>query len=224
MKQLKDELTGLVWYIPEVEEYTQSNPIYKQADEQPIREFSKELNTHSSEEIIKYVTGDCAPLGSFIEWATIGKKTPCYCFDDGKLVGTTLLTPNNSINEKLALFNYIRYCEANPSYFKDGILGYISYKEAKKTLQQATTTNNTAIDYFVVVPSSQGRGIGTRAIASILNNPEFFAPENEIATIETQIHKENIPSQKIFRRNGFGKYTLEDFQVYTPLEDYLKIL
>lgn len=224
MKELKDKKTGLVWYIPTVEEYTQHNPTYSQEDENSIREFSRELNQHSSEEIIKYVTGDTAPLGHFINWATVGKKTPCYCFDDGKLVATALISPNNSISEKLALFNYIRYCEGNPSFFKDGILGYISYKEAKKTLAHLTETNNTSIDYFVVIPSAQGRGVGTRAISSITHNTEFFAPDNEIATIETQIHKGNIPSQKVFKRNGFGKYTLEDYQVYTPLEDYLKVL
>ncbi len=224
MKQLKDKKTGLIWYIPEVEEYTESNPIYSQEEEKSIQEFSKELDTHSSKEIIKYVTADCAPLGTFIRWATIGKKTPCYCFDDGKLVATTLITPNTTISQKLGLFNYIRYCEANRSQTLNGLLGYISYKEAQKTLQRTSTTNNTSIDYFAVVPSAQGKGIGTRAIASISDNAEFFAPENEIATIETQIHKANIPSQKIFNRNGFDKYTIEDFQSYTPLEDYLKIL
>ena len=224
MKKLEDKKTGLVWYIPEVEEYTQHNPIYTPEDERSILDFSKELNEHTSEEIIKYVTGDCAPLGNFIHWAAIGKKTPCYCFDDGKLVATALISPNNTVSQKLALFHYIRYCEANPTYFKDGIVGHISYKHAKQTLEQATATNNTSVDYLVVIPTSQGRGIGTRAIASIKNNTSFFAPENEVKTIETQIHKSNLPSQKAFKRNGFGIYTLDDFQTYTPLEDYLSVL
>lgn len=224
MKKLEDKKTGLVWYIPQVEKYTQHNPIYTPEDERSILDFSKELNEHTSEEIIKYVTGDCAPLGNFIHWAAIGKKTPCYCFDDGKLVATALISPNNTVSQKLALFNYIRYCEANPTYFKDGIVGHISYKHAKQTLEQATATNNTSVDYLVVIPTSQGRGIGTRAIASIKNNTSFFALENEVKTIETQIHKSNLPSQKAFKRNGFGIYTLDDFQTYTPLEDYLSVL
>ena len=224
MKKLEDKKTGLVWYIPEVEEYTQHNPIYTPEDERSILDFSKELNEHTSKEIIKYVTGDCAPLGNFIHWAAIGKKTPCYCFDDGKLVATALISPNNTVSQKLALFHYIRYCEANPTYFKDGIVGHISYKHAKQTLEQATATNNTSVDYLVVIPTSQGRGIGTRAIASIKNNTSFFALENEVKTIETQIHKSNLPSQKAFKRNGFGIYTLDDFQTYTPLEDYLSVL
>ena len=224
MRRLNDKSTGLTWLIPEVTEILHDNPVYTAEDMVLLEDFRKELNDCNSENISKFVTGNCDGLGNFILWTIMGKKSPCYGFEDGRLVATAVISPNNQFGKMKELKDYIKYCEENPSIYSNGIQGYISYKKAKMAVERATASNNTDIDYLVVIPKAQGRGIGTRAVSSITHNLDFFAPEKEIATVTSQIHKKNTASQIIFARNGFEHYSLETDLAYSPFEEHLKTL
>ncbi len=222
MRQLEDKETGLIWVIPEVDTIMEQGTPLFQKDRTILEEFTKELNEYSSPAISKFVTADYAKLGTFIEWAVMGKKEPCYCFEDGKLVATALINPNNALGHRNELLTYIKYCESTISSHSNGLPGYISYKKAKQLLKSISDDNNASIDYLVVIPPAQNKGIGTRAVHSITHNMDFFAPNKTVTTIDTQIHKANKPSQAIFTRADFGKYALLDTELYTPLEDYVK--
>ena len=226
MRELKDKNTGLVWLIPENESPLRADQIYIPEDGKAVEEFTRELNQYSSDAITRFVTGDCAQLGDFIQWVLMDKRKSCYCFEDGKLVGASVLTPNTNVDRLFEIQAYVDYCEANPTMFNDGIIGYISYKKAKQILESTTKSNNTYIDYLVVVPTAQHKGVGTRAIHSIKHNPEFFAPEQQTKTMSVQIHDENTASQAVFRRNNFGKYSFstDKYNSYTPLNDYITTL
>ena len=223
MRKLEDKDTGLVWVLPEIESVVEEDHRLFPEDKIILDEFTKELNQYQSNTITRFVTGNCANLGDFMIWVNMGARRPCYCLEDGKLVAAVVIEPNNALDHMNELVSYIKYCERN-SFSRDGLSGYISYKKAKQILNNATSTNNTNIDYLVVVPPAQNKGIGTRAVKSISQNMDFFAPDKTIQTIHTQIHTANKPSQTVFRRNSFSKYSLTDSQFYDPLEDYVKSL
>lgn len=223
MRKLEDKSTGLVWVLPEIESAIEPDRLLFPEDKAMLDEFTKELNQYQSATITRFVTGDCAKLGDFMIWVNMGNRRPCYCLEDGKLVAAAIIEPNNALDHMNELVSYIKYCEHN-NFAKDGLAGYISYKKAKDMLRKATTSNNTNIDYLVVVPPAQNKGVGTRAVRSITHNMDFFAPDKAVHTIHTQIHKANKPSQAVFKRDSFAQYSLTDPQLYDPLDDFVKSL
>ena len=60
----------------------------------------------------------------------------------------------------------------------------------------------TTVEYIVVNPEMQGKGIGTRMISSLKSNPMFFA-EGYKGNIDAFVNAKNIPSQKAFLKNKF---------------------
>lgn len=222
MRKLEDKNTGLTWLIPEVTEILYDNPVYTAEDMSLLEDFRRELNECNSKNISRFVTGNCNGLGDFMQWAIMGKKSPCYGFEDGRLVATAVISPNNRFGKSQQLWDYVRKCESDPEAFGSGMAGFLSYRKAKQILQNRSDTNNSDIDYLVVVPKAQGRGIGTRAVSSITHNPDFFAPENPTATISSQIHMQNTASKIVFARNGFEQYSLDTDLDYNPFEEYVK--
>lgn len=63
----------------------------------------------------------------------------------------------------------------------------------------------TNIDFLIVNPRLKAKGIGTRMIASIKNNPTFFA-EGHNDTFATSIERTNEASKRVFIKNGFKVY------------------
>jgi len=59
------------------------------------------------------------------------------------------------------------------------------------------------IEYIVVNPDAQGRGVGTRMIKSIKDNPMFFTSGKHRGKIQASVKPSNIASQKAFLKNGF---------------------
>ncbi len=222
MRKLEDKATGLTWLIPEVTEMLYDNPVYTAEDTSLLEDFRRELNECKSKNISKFVTGNCNGLGDFMQWAIMGKKSPCYGFEDGRLVATAVFSPNNRFSKSQQLWEYVRKCESNPEAFGSGMAGFMSYRKAKQILQNRSDSNNADIDYLVVVPKAQGRGIGTRAVSSITHNLDFFAPESPIETITSQIHMKNTASKIIFARNGFEQYSLDTDLAYNPFEEHIK--
>lgn len=224
MRKLDDKATGLTWLIPEVTEMLYDNPVYTAEDMALLEDFRRELNECKSKNISKFVTGNCNGLGDFMQWAIMGKKSPCYGFEDGRLVATAVFSPNNRFSKSQQLWDYVRQCESNRDAFGNGMAGYLSYKKAKSILQNRTDTNNADFDYLVVVPKAQGRGVGTRAVSSIIHNLDFFAPESEIETVTSQIHMKNTASKIVFARNGFEQYGPETDIDYNPFEEHIKTI
>ena len=222
MRRLDDKDTGLTWLIPEVTEMLYDNPVYTAEDMSLLEDFRRELNECKSKNISKFVTGNCNGLGDFMQWAIMGKKSPCYGFEDGRLVATAVFSPNNRFGKAQQLRDYITHCESNPHVFGTGMDGYLSYRKAKSIMQNRSDSNNADIDYLVVVPKAQGRGIGTRAVSSITHNLDFFAPESPIETITSQIHMRNTASKIVFARNGFEQYSLDVDHDYNPFEEHIK--
>lgn len=71
--------------------------------------------------------------------------------------------------------------------------------------------NRTHIEYLVVNPRMQGKGIGTRMIKSIKNNPEYFA-SNHKGILFASVEKSNEASKRAFLKNGFEICQPSDIQ------------
>ena len=232
MRKLDDKETGLLWLIPEeidksgfsINNRAWDNPIYIPEDKKMIKEFVKELNQYHSDSITRFVTGNCENLGDFILWSAFDERYPCFCFDSGKLVATAVISPNNTLSKKTQIRSYIEYCKKHSCFTLNDLTEYLSYKQAQQILKKATPRNNTDIDYLVVVPPAQNRGIGTRAVQSITHNMDFFAPDTKVFTIYTQIHKDNKPSRAIFKKESYKIYTSPELQSFFPLDDFVRTL
>lgn len=83
-----------------------------------------------------------------------------------------------------------------------------------------SNTDSATIEYIIVDPKAQGRGLATRMIKSITNNPKFFIGEKYNGKIVASIHKENIGSQKAFLKNSFQ--VVKKPVIYSP--NYLRVL
>lgn len=208
MREYFDKNTGLTWVVPEVVGVLYDAPKFLDGDAKAIAEFTKELNSHEvTPNINKFVTGDGVGIGDFMVWVLGKNDLPFYAFDDGKLVGISIINGVTKIRNTDGLKEYIDFCKSSDEY-KNGLEGYISLKKAKRFLDKSTTINNVDLGYITVVPTAQGRGVGTRMISSILHNPQFFASNPTAKTIDSIVHHQNIASQKAFERNGFDMYSV----------------
>jgi RimJ/RimL family protein N-acetyltransferase len=230
MRKLDDKETGLLWLIPDKkgEMFCSGDFVVDFMsnidDTRMLEEFRKELNQYHSESITRFVTGNCENLGDSVLWSAFDERYPCFCFDSGKLVATAIISPNNSLSKKTQIRSYIEYCKKHSCFTLNDLTEYLSYKQAQQILKKATPRNNTDIDYLVVVPPAQNKGVGTRAVRSITHNMDFFAAESPVSTIYTQIHKDNKPSQAIFRKENFKIYTMPELQPNCSLDDFVRAL
>lgn len=222
MREFVDKERGLTWVVPEVESRgAWGQSIFKEEDKRVLRGFSSELNECKSSSIDRYVTGGDVGLGNFILWAIMGKEMPYYVFDDGKLVATVILDSSTEIYEKDGLEDYIKYRKTKNKEIVYDTKGYLSLAKAQKLFKQSTNDNNMRLGYLVVVPIAQGKGVGTRVVSSIMHNPQFFARDAKPLSIDTMVHADNIPSQIVFKRNGFKDYTLKLAKDFSSFHDYI---
>ena len=73
------------------------------------------------------------------------------------------------------------------------------------------------IEYLVVNPHYQNRGIGTQMLSSILQNPSNFTNSENPKNLVGYIHCDNIPSLKLVKKLGFKEFTYPHFDDYNYL-------
>lgn len=223
MREFFDKKTGISWVVPEVDHRDWAGqPIWTREDKKNLKGFSKELNEHKSESIDKFVTGGNVPLGDFVIWSIMGKELPYYAFDDGKLVAVVVLDGGTELHSKEGLKDYIRYRSEKKHKIEYDVKDFLPLGKAQRLLCQTKKNNNMNLGYIVVVPVAQGRGVGTRVISSIMHNPQFFARGSNPISMDTIVHKDNIPSQKAFKHNGFKDYSLSLAKDFSPFHDYIR--
>lgn len=221
MREFFDEKTGLTWVVPEVKVKEFGRPLFVDEDQRSLNDFAKELNQYQSDNIDTYVTGGEVPLGDFMMWAVGGNELPYYAFDNGKLVATAILDGQTEIYAKGSLEDYIKFCEKHNKNFADGVNGYLAYSRAKQLYEKSKTNNNVGLGFLVVIPTAQGKGVGTRAVSSILNNPQFFARNSKPISMDTIVHANNVASQKVFQHNGFQDYSMDLLKGFSKFHNYI---
>lgn len=107
--------------------------------------------------------------------------------------------------------NYdITQCFHALAYIDDTLVGTAvitsNSKDIRESFNTFTLPNNLKILYLIVNPEYQNLGIGTRMIKSITEHQEFFSQGKKTFGISTNIHNENIPSQRAFLKNKFTFY------------------
>lgn len=222
MREFFDKDTGITWVTPVLSKIELCTPRFIDSDQKEIDEFTKELNSDNckSPEIDNFITGGMVPLGSFFEWALDKYSRPFYAFDDGKLVGSAIINGREYL-DTVAMEHYMDYVEKNKNKYPNGMDGFLPLDKARRIFNISTIDNNTDINYLVVIPKAQGRGVGTRMLSSIKNNPSFFSHSLYTQTTSAIVHKNNIASKTIFYRNGFKEYTLDRLNQTSNFHDFL---
>ncbi len=222
MREYLDKATGITWVTPEVSKIEFNAPWFIDADKKAVDDFTKELNSNDCGDpaISEFVTAGEVSIGSFVLWALDKGSRPFYAFDNGKLVGTAVINGYSDL-DTIALEKYIDYCQSRNHEFPHGLPGFLPLKKAEEILSLSSDENNTDLNYLIVIPKAQGRGVGTRMLCSIKNNPQFFSQNPLTKTTSAIVHKNNIASQTIFKRNDFHDYTLDLKNGKTNFHDYV---
>ena len=64
-------------------------------------------------------------------------------------------------------------------------------------------SDETSVQYIVVNPNMQGKGLGTAMLSSIFTNGNFFTRNMHKGKFVTSVHKDNVASQKACLKSGF---------------------
>lgn len=109
---------------------------------------------------------------------------------------SSLLISGNSLvsmfHAGLGEYNNIYYAIEN-----DDVVGVAMIREPSDNYDFSS------IEYLVVNPEFQYKGVGTRMVASIKNNPEFFVGNKHKGRFIAYVRQENEPSKKVFLKNKF---------------------
>ena len=191
-------------------------------------EFTQELNSWRSSGIKNFLLKNTeASLGFYFN--SCAEKSPFknvfYAFEDGKLVGSALVSSNLRLTGKDEILSHIDFCEQRGI---SELEGYLTLKQAKQLIIN-DGFNSTYIELLAVKPNQTGNGIGSRFISCIKNNIDFFDhnPTTTHNALATTIHECNDRSLKAFtKHNDFkpvvesdinGLNLLHDF--YSPFDD-----
>ena len=170
---------------------------------------SAELDYWQSHAITKYIIGrgNDIQLGTFSRCASsFDKNYQYFGYINGKLVVTAITRAGDSLNfkDKRALNLHIENMMNGINL--DQNASFLSLEKAIKIVDYSN--NNDSILYLIVNPKYQGKGYGPRAVSSIKNNLDFFAPQSQHDSLATSIHIDNYPSISAFDKNDFKKLNI----------------
>ena len=200
MKTFYDETDQLTWINFNNNDKLENNPRYKELIEQ--------LNSWQGDKNIeKYVTDH--PLGNDMDfWFKLVQSTDLFLGINNKdeVVSCVMISHNRPLMNENELIKYI----VNNHHKKR-----ITIKDIpeEKYLDEPDTINllvnadekNIYIEYIIVNPKYQGRGIATRFYKTIQDNIEFFSGSNNTHLIQLSINHENIASRKAVIKNNFKR-------------------
>ena len=185
-------------------------------------EFTQELNSWRSSGIKNFLLKNTEdPLGFF--YNNCAEKSPFknvfYAFEDGKLVGSALVSSNLRLTGKDEILSHIDFCEQRGI---SELEGYLTLKQAKQLIIN-DGFNSTYIELLAVKPNQTGNGIGSRFISCIKNNIDFFdrLPTTTHNTLATTIHECNDRSLSAFTvHNDFKPVVESDAYKFKTLHDF----
>jgi GNAT superfamily N-acetyltransferase len=220
MKILEDKKTGLLWCMPEIDCGVIGKADYTNEDKNHTKDIFKEMNGWKSDNISTFITGDKEKLGTMFSAYNKELFDEYFAYESGGLVAVVMLKKPNVLE-----YDEYRQFKTYLSYkLEDAKKGKCSIKKFLD-IDEFNDNYHTHINYLVVSPKVQGRGIGTRVVKSIMNNPNFFREENENIVYSANIHYSNIASRKVFSKNNFSpvNYYDEDGS-YTGFSTYFNVI
>jgi len=218
MLGFEDRINGLVWITPEITGIDKKNHhIYLPEDSKELLDITNELNTWKSEGINKFITNSPL-LGDELTTCHVKNYNTYYAYDEGGLSAVVVFREDPDINYA-KICDYVLHCERCEV---DGVAGYLSLAQARDLLLSSLDDNNLLLNYVVVSPGLQGRGIGTRVVRSINDNIANFTSLNHVEYATACIHNDNVASQKIFKRNGYEPLYNVSFGKYSAFDDFYR--
>ena len=150
---------------------------FEKAKEEKCKEALVEINAWSGTPNIDRFIVDGMPCGDFLT-RLYANSNPAFM----DMVGVKQ-------PEKVEDFLYFLYTEENPNE-----VAGITYLNNKKIEDEL------AVEYLVINPKLQGKGIGTRFIQSLKDNMKTLSKRDSNKVLTTIVDKENKPSIKLFSK------------------------
>ena len=196
MRALQDN--GITWYSSDRVFEADGKTIVNFDDTRCIDEWVKEADCWLSSNIREYIY----PYNpaSYIRTMSDNDDELYFGYEDGKLASIVSVTSNRYICQFVEFTEYIAECK---DLGIDSKPDYLNLYQAMRALINAKPDNNSSINFLMVNPHMQNRGIGTRAVKTILHNMDYFTTNEDNNTMQSLIHYKNIASQKVFRKNDF---------------------
>ena len=204
MKKLVDNQNSLVWHTPEIISVERWGSAISYLEKRQISQLFDQMNGWQSDNIRQFIIGDSdLKLGELCQWFVDHPENyrMFFGFDSGKLAVFTVIE-NATIVDTFGLFDYASYCQMHDV---SQVEGYMPINRINDIFTAAQSKTGAYIQYLIVAPEMQGRGIGTSAVKSIIGNIN-----DAVSLYSTDIHKENIASQKVFSKNGFARAFIEN--------------
>ena len=137
------------------------------------------INFWASPDIKQFLSTNY-PIGELFYGYLGGNASICYCYIDSKCSDKLVMEGSISQNQK-------------QSILAGAVLLYNPFSSGDPM----------SIEAMVVNPKLVRKGIATKMVSSIKENPEFFGNELHTGKITTAVHKDNIASQRVFLKNKF---------------------
>ena len=199
MKTLYDDIDNLNWI---------SFDRYEAKDNPQYDNLISQLNTWSDDpNMKKFITEN--DLGEDMDfWFKLVNDTDLFFATNSQdeLVSCVLISHSRPLMKKDELLDYI----ANNHHIHK--LPTLDIPEEKFLTEPEVVdlllnsdNENIYIEYILVNPKFQGRGIATRFYKKIQENMEFFGGNKDINLIQLSINNENIASRKSIIKNGFKR-------------------
>lgn len=191
MNTFKDKENNLTWFWANKGQLSE-------ADIKTNKAFRNEIDTWQTPNISKYILGYDYDFLSDLFYSLLffSHQHVYYGFQGEDLVVTSVVDATGKIATHRKLREYAEFCKQQKIILPE----YLSLNE---TLEIVNSDRPLAsVDYLVVNPKFQRKGIGSRAVQSIKNNLEELTQRNDQIALETLIHAENFASQAIFKKAG----------------------
>ena len=196
MRTLQDN--GITWYSSDRIFDSDGKAVVNFKDAKCVDEWVKEADCWLSNNIREYIY----PYNpaNYIRTMAVSDDELYFGYEDGRLASIVSVESKRPIYQFVEFTEYIAECK---SEHIDGKPNYLNLYQAMRVLINAKSDNNSSINFLMVNPHMQNRGIGTRAVKTILDNMDYFTTNDENNAMQSLIHYKNVASQKVFRKNDF---------------------
>jgi len=163
--------------------------IEKWSDNEAIQNYVYDGNlSHHVESLFKYI------MNTDLYFVT----------NNNDLIAIVLTSIHSPINDYDQLLEYVKNVRQENNEVGDISEDFLDIQETNDLISR-DNKNILTIEYTVINPDHQGKGIGTMLYKTIKDNIDFFGEYETPTCIQASIHNDNIPSRKTVIKNGFKR-------------------
>ena len=221
MNIFEDKINGIMWYNAK----KCLDGEYMAEDLAICNEVVKEINTWMSPNIERFITDE--NLGSFMLEESWGSGYEDFFFGlvDGKLATSIVLAKEHGLPTR-DLINHM-FSAAKRDIRDLEVEKMLSFDDTRQIIDDYNAGKKSVyLNFLVVNPYMQNRGIGTNSLRSLDSNIHYFVDNGDYSCMYATINENNVASRRVFNKNnylGLLKDDKGDIRRY-PFDDYFKVM